>query len=185
MYGDVVRDGLSSCFSIREKTYRVEAIRQALFPGPFLGQGAVQKPCTHAARCAPVQTWSSRVQNDIMLWRTHHTDGGKARAFTRWYFVLPQALGSQRKMCGIAILNPEGADALHARMEAMAADGRAAWSAARGEVQGEAPGGLPAGLAAQVRVTAAVPAFCLHERFQPGSTCLTVQWQAGQHLERA
>ena len=92
-----------------------------------------------------------------MLCLTHHTYIGKGRAIMHTYVVLPQALGSQRKMCGIAILNPEGADALHARMEAMAAEGRAAWSAARGEAQGEAPGGLPAGLAAQARAHNAPP----------------------------
>ena len=78
--------------------------------------------------------------------------------------MLPQALGSQRKMCGIAILNPEGADALHSRMEAMAAEGRAAWSAARGESQEEASGSAPAGLSAQASVSSPpriVPAWAL------------------------
>lgn len=103
----------------------------------------------------------------MVPWLTRHTYRGMCRAYTHLYLVLPQALGSQRKMCGIAILNPEGADALHARMEAMAAEGRAAWSAARGEAQGEAPGGLPGGLAAQVRATAVLPALCLRWQFQP------------------
>ena len=41
-------------FPSRRETYEVEAVRQALYPGPFLEvRGAVAKPCTHASQvCA-------------------------------------------------------------------------------------------------------------------------------------
>ncbi|KAK9834166.1 hypothetical protein WJX81_004768 [Elliptochloris bilobata] len=69
-----------------------------------------------------------------------------------------QALGSQRKMCGTAILSCEGAEALHARMESLAAEGRAAWSAASAGAQGEAPGRPPSGFPAQGTPAAAAAA---------------------------